>query len=76
MLTADSTFGMTRADLILTVKTNVGQLGVFFTFMAVLLIVLVALSLRLSATMARMMTRSALRKDGKRQVIQCFSVNL
>ncbi len=68
MLTADSTFGMTRDELILTVKTNVGQLGVFFTFMAVLLIVLVALSLRLSATMARMMTRSAHRKDGIRQV--------
>ena len=68
MLTADSTFGMTRDELILTVKTNVGQLGVFFTFMAVLLIVLVVLSLRLSATMARMMTRSAHRKDGIRQV--------
>ncbi len=68
MLTADSTFGMTRDELILTVKTNVGQLGVFFTFMAVLLIVLVALSLRLSATMARMMTRSAHRKDGIHQV--------
>jgi hypothetical protein len=62
LLTADTLFGVSRDEMVLIVRTNLRQLGVFFAIITALLFVLSVLSINLGVVIRHKLRARELRR--------------